>query len=78
MLVWNDAALETVLLTESHRDQLDIAIAEQAALPEWAPPVSRCHACGEVSTLTAFGLAAEFGTGPGPPPPGRRRGTCHP
>jgi transposase len=56
-----DAALETVLLTESRRDQLDRAIVEQAALPEWAPLVTRLQCLRGVSTLTAFGLAVEIG-----------------
>jgi transposase len=56
-----DAALETVLLTESRRDQLDRAITEQAARPEWAPLVSRLQCLRGVSTLTAFGLAVEVG-----------------
>lgn len=56
-----DAALETVLLAASRRDQLDRAIAEQAALPAWAPIVSRLQCLRGVSTLTAFGLAVEVG-----------------
>jgi transposase len=56
-----DTALETVLLTQSRRDQLDRAITEQAALPAWAPLVSRLQCLRGVSTLTAFGLAVEVG-----------------
>ena len=52
------AAVESV---RARRDALDAAIAEEATLEPWATTVGRLACLRGVSTLTAFGLAAEIG-----------------
>jgi len=52
------AAVESV---RARRDALDAAIAEEAAREPWATTVGRLACLRGVSTLTAFGLAAEIG-----------------
>jgi hypothetical protein len=56
-----DTAYDTVLATTARRDRLDTAIAEMAADSEFTPVVVRLGCLRGVSTLTAFGLAAEIG-----------------
>jgi transposase len=52
------AAVESV---RARRDALDAAIGEEAAKEPWATTVSRLACLRGISTLTAFGLAAEIG-----------------
>lgn len=56
-----DIAYDTVLATTARRDRLDEAIAVMAADSEFTPVVTRLGCLRGVSTLTAFGLAAEIG-----------------
>jgi transposase len=56
-----DCAYETMELTVARRDRLDAAIAEMATDSEFTPVVNRLACLRGVSTLTAFGLAAEIG-----------------
>ncbi len=75
-----DTTLETVLLAQSRRDRLDKTIVEMAHQAQWWPLVSRLQCLRGVSTLTAFGLAVEVGTGPGSAArrSGRSWGLCRP
>jgi transposase len=50
-----------VLAAGARRDRLDLAIAELAATPAWAPLVRRLGCLRGVGVLTAFGLAVEVG-----------------
>jgi len=54
-------AVAAVASVRARRDALDAAIAEEAAEPRWAQVVGRLACLRGVSTLTAFGLAAEIG-----------------
>jgi len=54
-------ALAAVASVRARRDALDAAIVEEAAEPRWAEVVGRLSCLRGVSTLTAFGLAAEIG-----------------
>ena len=50
-----------MLAAGARRDRLDLAIAELAATPAWAPLVRRLGCLRGVGVLTAFGLAVEVG-----------------
>ena len=50
-----------MLATLERRERLDTAIAEMAADSQFTPVVTRLGCLRGVSTLTAFGLAAEIG-----------------
>jgi hypothetical protein len=50
-----------VLAVQARRDRLDVAIAELAATPPWAPVVARLGCLRGVGVLTSFGLAVEIG-----------------
>ena len=54
-------AVATVESVRARREALDAAIAEEAAKEPWAGTVGRLACLRGVSTLTAFGLAAEVG-----------------
>jgi transposase len=54
-------AVAAVASVRARRDALDAAIVEEAAEPRWAEVVGRLSCLRGVSTLTAFGLAAEIG-----------------
>jgi transposase len=54
-------AVAAVQSVRGRRDALDAAIVEEAAEPRWADVVGRLSCLRGVSTLTAFGLAAEIG-----------------
>jgi hypothetical protein len=56
-----DEAYGTVLAIQARRDRLEVAIAELAATPAWAPLVGRLGCLRGVGVLTAFGLAVEVG-----------------
>src|SRR5258707_5178766 len=56
-----DAAFDAMLATLDRRGRLDQAITEMAADSVFTPVVSRLGCLRGVSTLTAFGLAAEIG-----------------
>lgn len=53
--------LAEVASCEARRGRLDAEIARVAALPEWAPVVSRLRALRGVGVVTAFSVAAEIG-----------------
>jgi transposase len=54
-------ALDAVLASTARRDRLDEQIEAMAALPQWAPVVSRLGAVRGVAALTGLGLAVEIG-----------------
>src|SRR5450756_37533 len=54
-------AVAAVASVRGRRDALDAAILEEAAKEPWARTVGRLSCLRGVSTLTAFGLAAEIG-----------------
>jgi len=54
-------AVAAVQSVRARRDALDAAIVEEAAKEPWARTVGRLSCLRGVSTLTAFGLAAEIG-----------------
>ena len=56
-----DAACDAMLTTLDRRDRLDRAIEAMAADSVFTPVVTRLGCLRGVSTLTAFGLAAEIG-----------------
>lgn len=56
-----DSAFDTMLATVDRRERLDAAIAEMAADSQFTAVVNRLGCLRGVSTLTAFGLAAEIG-----------------
>ena len=56
-----DIAYDTLLATVARRDRLDAAITAMAADSAFTPVVTRLGCLRGVSTLTAFGLAAEIG-----------------
>jgi len=56
-----DTTLETVLLAQARRDRLDQRVAEMAHEDQWWPTVTRLQCLRGISTLTAFGLAAQVG-----------------
>jgi transposase len=56
-----DEAYGTVLAIQARRDRLEVAIAELAATPAWAPLVGRLGCLRGVGVLTGFGLAVEVG-----------------
>jgi len=56
-----DTAFDAMLATVDRRERLDTAIAEMAADSQFTPVVGRLGCLRGVSTLTAFGLAAEIG-----------------
>jgi transposase len=56
-----DTAFEAMLATVDRRERLDAAIAAMAADSPFTPVVTRLGCLRGVSTLTAFGLAAEIG-----------------
>ena len=56
-----DTAFDAMLATVERRERLDAAIAEMAADSQFTPVVTRLGCLRGVSTLTAFGLAAEVG-----------------
>jgi transposase len=56
-----DEAYGAVLAIQAHRDRLDVAIAELAATPPWAPLVGRLGCLRGVGVLTGLGLAVEVG-----------------
>lgn len=56
-----DTAFDAMLATLERRERLDTAIAEMAADSQFTPVVTRLGCLRGVSTLTAFGLAAEIG-----------------
>jgi transposase len=56
-----DEAYGTVLAIQARRDRLEVAIAELAATPAWAPLVGRLGCLRGVGVLTGFGLAVEIG-----------------
>ena len=65
-------AVAAMMSVRARRDALDAAICEEAAKDPWATTVGRLSCLRGVSTLTAFGLAAEIRrrsiSVPGPPP----------
>src|SRR5660398_223918 len=67
LTIAHDSALETVLLSAERRDRLDKAIVKMAADPACSAIVTRLGCLRGVSTLTAFGLTVEVGTGRGSP-----------
>jgi transposase len=56
-----EEAVAAMMSVRARRDALDAAIAEEAAKEPWATTVGRLACLRGVSTLTAFGLAAEIG-----------------
>jgi transposase len=56
-----DTAFDAMLATLARRERLDTAIAQMAADSQFTPVVTRLGCLRGVSTLTAFGLAAEIG-----------------
>jgi transposase len=56
-----DEAHGAVLAVQARRERLDVAIAELAATPPWAPVVLRLGCLRGVGVLTSFGLAVEIG-----------------
>lgn len=60
-LAMEEYHLQQVVLRERRPDRLDAVIAELAAAPEWAPPVSRIGAVRGVGTVTTFSVSAEIG-----------------
>lgn len=56
-----DTAFDAMLATVERRERLDTAIAEMAAESQFTAVVTRLGCLRGVSTLTAFGLAAEIG-----------------
>jgi transposase len=56
-----EEAVAAMMSVRARRDALDAAIAEEAADEPWAGVVGRLACLRGVSTLTAFGLAAEIG-----------------
>jgi transposase len=56
-----EESFDAVLSVTARRDRLDQQIAVTAALPAWAPVVSRLGAIRGIATLTGLGLAVEIG-----------------
>ena len=56
-----EESLAAVAGVQARRDALDAAICEEAAKEAWTAVVARLRCLRGVSTLTAFGLAAEIG-----------------
>ncbi len=56
-----DTTLETVLLAQARRDRLDQRVAQMAHEDQWWPTVTRLQCLRGISTLTAFGVAAQVG-----------------
>ena len=61
LVIAYEEAVAAVASVRGRRDALDAAIVEEAAEPRWAEVVGRLSCLRGVSTLTAFGLAAEIG-----------------
>jgi transposase len=56
-----EEAVAAMISVRARRDALDAAICEEAAKEPWAATVGRLGCLRGISTLTAFGLAAEIG-----------------
>jgi transposase len=56
-----EEAVAAMISVRARRDALDAAICEEAAKEPWATTVGRLSCLRGISTLTAFGLAAEIG-----------------